>query len=194
MNISTILQATFRDPRQAFRQAVALELPTSALWQALLLTVVVGVIITTVGLLLDPTELPLALAFMANPLVNAAMQATFITLFTLILHAILRMAGGANRLDDVVLAVAWVQAILCLFSAAQIVLLLVSPLLAAILGLISFIVFVWLMVAFVTEAGRFPTSFKPFWIIAVSLTIAGLFAGILMLLSGAVDPMEFANA
>ena len=193
MNFSALLQATFQDPRGTFRQVMALRLPTTALWQGLILTVVVGVMLTSIGLLLDPIEPPAAFAFMTRPFVNFALQACFMVIFVLILHGFLRISGGTNRLDDVILAVAWVQGMLCILSAGQLVLMLVSPILAALLGLVSFVVFVWLMVMFVGEAAGFPSAVKPVLIISVSLTIAGIFAGILMLLSGAVDPREFAN-
>jgi hypothetical protein len=194
MDFTALLQATFREPRITFRKVAALNLPAVALWQALTLTVVVSVILTSVAIAVDPTDLPIGLEFMSEPLVNAVLQALFLAFFTFILNALLRMAGGTNRMNDVVLAVAWVQAVLCLLSLAQLVVLLVSPLLAALVGLASFVIFLWLMIAFITEASGFSSSGRAVLVIAAALIISGLIAGILLLATGIVDAKEFTNA
>ncbi|MEO8531495.1 MAG: YIP1 family protein [Deltaproteobacteria bacterium] len=193
MNFIGLFKASFRDPRQTFRCVADLNLPRIALWQALALTVIVEVIFTAIGMRVEPAEIPDAFGFMREPAISALVQALFVVMFILVLHGILQMSAGSNSLDDVVLAVAGVQAILCVFSFAQLILLILAPPMAALLGVVSFVIFVWLLVQFITEAAQFKSAFGSVLIIAGSLTIAGIFAGILMLMSGIVDPRDLTN-
>ena len=68
-----------------------------------------------------------------------------------------RLWGGQGQFGAAVVAVAWLQAIFVLLQALQLVALYVLPPLAGLIGLVSILLFFWLLTHFVTEVHGFAT-------------------------------------
>ena len=110
--------------------------------------------------------------FFANPVLMAGFVAITMIGVAWASATFAPVLGGAGRFEDVLILLAWVQALRIVAQVALAVLSLV-PLggaLAAMLGLVVSVAGVWISVMFVTEALRLSTPWKGLLL----LTVAGV--------------------
>ena len=189
MTWTDLIKGTFRAPEQVYRQVLDMRLPRATPWQALALTVILSAIFSAGSLMLVPVDLPPFMAFMRNPVENLFVQALFNLLFVLILSGYLRFFGGQQTASDIALAIAWVQAMMILLLILQ---LLVPPL-AGLIGLIGFVFYFWLLARFSAEAAGFTQPFGAFMLIFAALFTAALATSFAMLSLGIVRPEDLMN-
>jgi hypothetical protein len=85
----------------------------------------------------------------------------FLTTFAA--YGVGRLFGGEGSLDDVLLVVVWLNAVLLLLQLAQFAAALLAPGLADIIFIASFVLTVWLFVNFIAAAHRFTSVGKVFF-------------------------------
>lgn len=159
--IATLLPETFRDPQSAARRIIALGLPMEARWLGLALVVVLAVIETQIALLLIPgSGQPEFLAVLSDPLVGVPAQALALFLVALVIDRIGAVFGGRGRFADALLLVVWIEFVMTLAQAAQLLAMLVLPPVGALLAIAVMIGFIWILAQFIAALHGFENLFK----------------------------------
>ena len=178
-----VMQLTVQNPRAAARHLMGWQLPFSAVWLLIALMAVVSALLSTASLLLAPDQAepsmiePSILAMLQNPLQVAVLQAVVMVIMAMLVQGVGRMFGGLGRFADALVLIAWTEALLCVLQLAQIVLMVVSPSLAAALGLFGMVLFVWVLSNFIAEMHSFASAGKVlFGIIGTVLAVSVLIA------------------
>lgn len=186
-----LMQMTVQSPRMAARRLMEWRLPTTAVWLAVALMAVVSALLSCASLLLapEPTEPsmiePSILAMLQNPLQVAVVQAVVMVIMAMLAQGVGRMFGGRGQFADALVLIGWTEALLCVLQLAQIVLMLISPGLAAATGLFGMILFVWVLSNFIAELHGFASAGKVLvGIIATVLAVSVLVAFALVALEG----------
>lgn len=147
-DIAQLALRTVQEPAPTFARLRAMQLPLSARWMMLVFAVGLSVILTSIGALLLPVGNVVASAgLFGQPLFLALAEFLGIVIATTLLAMVGRMFGGTGSFDDALLALAWIQVILLFVQAVQLVLLVLFPIVATVVGLLSIGLFFYLLVA-----------------------------------------------
>ncbi|WBU54126.1 Yip1 family protein [Paracoccus sp. SCSIO 75233] len=172
MDLVSLARNTFRAPDLAMRHLRALDLPLAARWMALILSVALSTLLTAMSLALFPAGIPLVLVLLVqSPIQFALLQLGGLAICVFLLSSLGRMLGGRGDFADSLLVVAWVQLLYVVIQAAQLVLMLVLPLVASLFGMVATVIMFWITVRLVRALHGFSNSF---------LVFLGLLAGILL--------------
>jgi len=175
-----MMSLSVRDPAEAARRLIALDLDRSTLWTALVLVAVINTLLQAVVLLLVPPPPPLGGLF-ASPLVSASLLLGWMVLSV---YAILwagRSLGGTARLEDVMTVLVWLHLLWAVVRVGVLVLLVMAPMLSTLFILGATALGLWILVHFVDQAHHLNSPAK-----AVGVLIAA-FVGIVLGLSLAVS-------
>jgi hypothetical protein len=119
---------------------------------------------------------------LASPFRAALFQWGFLALSVLLMHRVGRAFGGRGSLADALLVVVWLQIIMLGFQTLQLVVSPILPPLAGVIGLVSFVVYFWLMSCFIAELHGFASRGRVFLGIILTGLAAGLVLAVLMIL------------
>lgn len=177
---------TVKAPRPTFARLLSLDIPSQALWQALLLVLVVSVLLAEATNLLlaaalGPAEEPLMLA---GPLIFGAIQLAVLVASVFLIYHVGRLMGGDGSFAGGILAVTWLQFLMVCLQVVQSVLILVLPGLAALVVIAGLVLFLWLLTNFVAELHGFASLGRVFGMIFFVLIGIGLVLSLLLTLSG----------
>ena len=167
---------TFRDPQAAARWLMGQGWPTSARWMALVLTVVIAALLAFVASALAPAPVegdPRVVNLTQFPMIIAAIQLVAMVVAAGLMASVGRMFGGQGRFDDALVLVIWIEVLLLMVQAIQIVLALLVPAVAGILGLAAIVLFLWLTVQFVKALHGFTNSFKVVLVMVATMITVG---------------------
>lgn len=150
-DLKVLVGQTFRNPEATAQALMRMNLPFSARWMALLLAVSVSALLAWAAAQIFP--LPEGqddgvLSLTAQPMVMAGIQMGAIVLAAGLMASVGRMFGGEGRFEDALLLTVWIEVVLLLVQVAQLVVSLILPALAGILGIVAVAVFLWLTVHF----------------------------------------------
>ncbi|KIN61044.1 hypothetical protein Z945_2028 [Sulfitobacter noctilucae] len=134
-----LARTSIKDPREAGRQIMAMDLDRDTLWTALGLVAVVNTFLVTLLIASSGSEVPLP-RFMNSPLTLFVLIAGVLVLYIHALYWAGLTIGGTGRLMDVLALVVWFQ---ILRAAAQLAILVLSLALPALGALASLVVAVW---------------------------------------------------
>lgn len=188
MDLSEILQAvrfTLRSPRAGARLVMNLDLPVAARWMALALMAIVSTLLTLLSLAASPlAEDPAVQMLRQSPIFLATLQGLVMLVASALIHVQGRWAGGTGRFVDALVLVVWLQVILSLIQAVQIVVGLVLPALADLIGVATLGLFVWLLTNFIAELHGFRSLVLVFvgilgTVLLLSLILSVVAAGLL---------------
>ena len=186
-----VMRLTVQDPRAAARHLMGMQLPLSTVWLGMALMAAVSALLSTVSLMLsshqgEPSMIePTILAMLQNPLQVAVLQAVVMVTMAMLAQGVGRMFGGRGSFADALVLIAWTEALLCLLQLAQILLMAVSPSLAAAIGLFGMVLFAWVLANFIAEMHSFASAGKVlFGIIGTVLAISILLAIALVAMEG----------
>ncbi len=186
-----VMQLTVQNPRAAARHLMGWQLPLSTVWLGMALMAVVSALLSTLSFLLAPAQSepsmiePSILAMLQNPLQVAVLQAVVMVIMAMLVQGVGRMFGGQGNFADALVLIAWTEALLCVLQLAQIALTVVSPSLAAAIGLFGMVLFVWVLSNFIAEMHSFASAGKVlFGIIGTVLAISVLLAIVLVWMKG----------
>jgi hypothetical protein len=167
--LSALVRRTLQTPRDGARRIMALDLPVSARWLALIVVAAGSAIGTHLSIaLMPPEQREMMLSLIASPLRTALLQAGIWAVIAGMIAAGGRMRGGTGSFADALILVVWLQFILLCLQLVQVVAGLVLPVLADLIGLAGLGLMVWLLTNFVAELHGFRSLVTVF---------AGLVAG-----------------
>lgn len=160
-DLTLLLQQSLQSPRSAARRLLDWQLPSSTAFLAIALMAVISAGLTGVSMLVAPEQIdPNLLMMFKNPLQVAVLQGLVMLVMAMLVQGIGRMFGGSGRLTDALVLIAWTEVLLCLLQLAQIVLVVLSPSLAAALGLFGLVLFLWVLASFIAELHGFASAGK----------------------------------
>jgi hypothetical protein len=174
-DLAGLMQAarlTVLAPREAARRIIAMQIPASTGWLGMALAVVLSALLSVISAKVSPYEVePAYAALFASPLRLAMLQGLLLLLSLAMIMGLGRAFGGKGRLSDALVLMAWLEAVLILIQAAQMVLLLISPQIAVLLGLASFAIFLWVLAVFIAELHGFASGMKVLGMIILSFFV-----------------------
>lgn len=141
----------FAEPRQSAADVLALGFPKEALAPALLLVVVISVLMSAVSDMIVPAQEPISYFRMALLIM------IIFTSFSLAIAQVGKMLGGVGSFADSLLLAIFFQAIFIPVQAFQIVLMLLSSELAALLAFAIIVFGFWINVNFIAALHGFQT-------------------------------------
>ena len=173
-----LVQLTFRNPEGAARALIGLNLPMQARWMALLLAVTVSALMAFLVSSLYPAPPSDAgtpmLSLVRQPMVLAGMQLGAIVLGAGLMAGVGRVFGGHGRFADALILSVWIEMMLLLVQAAQVVLSLALPGLAGIMGILAVALFLWLTVQFTKALHGFTSGPKVMLVMFATLMAMGM--------------------
>lgn len=178
-----LARLTLEDPRAATRALLAEGVPMPARTAGLLLVAVVSALLASVQLGLNPQPMDPVSAFMlASPFRAAVVQWGFLALSVLLIHRVGRAFGGHGSFADALLVVVWLQVLMLVVQALQLVTGILIPPLGGLIGLGGLVLFLWLMTCFIAELHGFASRGKVFVGMIVTAFAAGMVLGLAAML------------
>ncbi|SIO16348.1 Yip1 domain-containing protein [Rhodovulum sp. ES.010] len=169
-SLVSLARDTVTDPRDGATRVLALHLDEGTLWQALVAVVAVSVLLTQLGNYIVATPIdPLLPIFEANPLLAAVIQGGLLVVMVYAIHIIGRRFGGTGAFAGALALTVWLQVIMAMLQAVQILFLLVLPPVSGLIGLFGIGLFFWLLSHFVAVLHSFDSALKTFAGIVMSM-------------------------
>ncbi|MFT4962685.1 MAG: hypothetical protein ACI92Z_003785 [Paracoccaceae bacterium] len=169
-----------KDPAEAARQLLAMQVPRMILWMVLFLVTICNTILSTIFDVLDPEQTPLPL-LMSTPFMMLIVIAggLIMTVYSIFWSG--RLLGGKGTLDGVMVLLVWLQALRLVLQAAVLILALTIPLLSALLVLVAVVFFLYLLVHFINQAHQLDSMGRSVGVLILSMVIPAL--GLVVFLS-----------
>lgn len=188
----SLAQLTLQNPRLAARELLTEGVPMRARTGGLLLVAVVSALLASLQVGTRPQDLdPLSAFMLASPFRAAVVQWLFLALSVVLIHRVGRAFGGRGSFPDALLIVVWLQVLTLVLQVLQLVATFVAPPLAGVIGLGGFVLFLWLMTAFIAELHGFASRGLVFVGMVLSALGAGLVLGFVLILF--LGPEAFVN-
>jgi len=177
---------TILQPRVGARAVMALNLPVTAGWMALLLMAVGSALLSSVAFLTSPyTADPAMIEIFGSPVKLALVQGAVLVGGVALIQGLGRFFGGQGRLSDTLALVSWLEFILILVQIVQMLALLILPVAAELLGFAGLGLFLWLLSHFIAELHGFRSALKVFFaLLAVALAFGFVVASLLVMILG----------
>ena len=188
-DFKALVGLSFRDPQAAARDLMAQGWPIQARWMALLAAVSVSALLASLAAALFSAPGPegdRVVVLSQQPMVLAVMQMGAIVLAAGLMSGVGRMFGGGGRFEDALLLTVWIEVLLLIVQAAQVVLSLILPGVAGIFGLLAIALFLWLTVQFTKALHGFHSTPKVVLGMIGAVFVAGF---VLSLLAAALGIM-----
>ncbi len=188
LSIPDLIRLTIRDPREAARRIIGLGLPTGAMWEALVLVVVLSVIAAQGSSLLSGRLTGDAVimlpGFFFNPFTLGVFQGVLMAMMVFAVHGVGRIFGGRGAFPDAIALVVWLQFLMVCLQVIQGISLLVVPVLSGMLGLIGVVAFFYLLTQFISVLHGFSRPGMVFAGILASMMVIVFALSILLGLLG----------
>lgn len=127
-NLGDLVVLSVRDPATAFRILQGLRLPLPVRWMVMVLAATLAALLVAVIFHLFPADGgELVTAITMQPISYAGMQLMGMVIMTAAITFIGRLFGGTGTFPDAMLIIGWVEMLMVVSSALQIVLALVFP-------------------------------------------------------------------
>lgn len=154
-----LLVLTFRDPQEAMRRVLSLELGVQTIWTALFLISIVSVLLSK----LFEGMLPADVTSSASPLPSAPFVLVTviwlaIVVLVLCIYFIGQAFGGKGNFEGALRTGVWLQTVMVVLQIGQLALFLISPIFAVLSAYVVMGVAIWLMVNFVTTLHGFQSK------------------------------------
>lgn len=155
--VPQLVAETLKNPQAAARRLIAKRVPAQAVWLGLLLVSVMSLIVLQLSLIAvgDGQMLNPAGTAFRQPVTGTIFQAFSILLIALIMTFTGRICGGKGRFMEALLLVVWLEFILTILAAVQLVGLLLVPMVGIILSVLAIPLFIWLLVSFTATVHGF---------------------------------------
>ncbi|MEM6594436.1 MAG: Yip1 family protein [Pseudomonadota bacterium] len=174
-----LMKLTVADPKSGAERLLSIDLSREAIWSLLAAVVALSVISAWLmnGLLPNGGQPDvMSMRFMSSPLMFALVMWGLLVLTVFCTHYIGQMFGGVGHFNDSLKLVTWLQAILLVVQIGQLIIALVSPALAAFVGLAIGLYSIWVFVMFVSVLHDFESRFMVF--VAMLGVMLGLIFGL----------------
>ncbi|WBU55821.1 YIP1 family protein [Paracoccus sediminicola] len=159
-DLVTLARNTLQQPDLALRQLQSLDLPMPVRWTGVLLVGALSSLISALmAQMFPPTGADAGISYLTQrPLLFAGIQVFGMVVTAWLVATVGRAFGGRGDFPDSLLVVTWIDFLLVLMHAMQVVVLLVSPLLASALALAIIVVMVWMTVQMVKALHGFQSA------------------------------------
>lgn len=167
------------------RKILGMQFPKDVLWTALALIVVLNVVLLAALQLFSPA--PIAFegqVFSLSPFASAAIIGVFLVLLVFGTYFAGRILGGQGTFVATLTIIVWFQSISLTLEAIQLGLVLISPPIASIFGMLSLGALIWCFVNFVNILHGFENLGKAILAILFALIGTGLAAGMVLAILG----------
>ncbi|WP_424986175.1 YIP1 family protein [Microbulbifer sp. S227A] len=171
---------TIKSPAEASRVLLGLQIPREALWTGLALVAVLNGLLFALSNLLVPGPSPLPDVFLV-PALYTVLVAGGLLLSIYALFWTGRFMGGTGTLDDIMLAILWLQGLRVALMVVVIVLILTVPVLSALLVFGASIYGLYILLHFVNRAHRLDSLPKSAAVLVAST--AAILLGLTLLIS-----------
>lgn len=150
--VLNLVVQTIKAPQEGASTILSMGLTRDVLAQLLCFVVVVSVLTGQLGVFAMGGGLQdgaMTGPFLMSPLVATFVQFALLIVLITSVHVIGRALGGRGSFEESLALVTWLQFILLSLQVVQIVALLLFPLLGGLIGLLSILLFLWLLVNFI---------------------------------------------
>jgi hypothetical protein len=172
---------TVASPRDGARQIMAINAPMGARWTALMLMAVGSAILTHLSFaLMPPAARDMMGGAMSSPFRTAILQGMVLLIGVHLIHRVGRGRGGHGTLPQAVSLVAWLQFVLLCLQAVQLVMQVILPPVADLIGLFGLFLFFWLLTHFVAEMHGFQSLGGTLAGIVGTLVVLAMVLGLLL--------------
>ena len=179
---------TVRDPREGARAVLSLDLTRRQRWDMLLLTVVFSAILAKFSVMMSATAEAEVGLFAASPFTLGLVQLVLMLFAVFAVYYFGRQMGGTGDFNGAIMIVAWLQFIMICLQIGQLLLLLVAPVLALLLGLIGLVLFFWMLTQFIMELHGFKSAMAVFLGVFLAMFGLAVLLSIVIGMSGLVVP------
>ncbi|MEY8831222.1 YIP1 family protein [Sedimentitalea sp. XS_ASV28] len=171
---------TIKSPAEASRVLLGLNVPREALWTGLALVAVLNGLLFALTNLLVPGPSPLPEVFLV-PSLYTVLVAGGLLLSIYALYWTGRLMGGTGTLDEIMMAILWLQGLRVVLMVIVIVLIMTVPALSALLVFAASIYGLYILVHFVNQAHRLNSLPKSAGVLVAST--AAILLGLTLLIS-----------
>jgi Yip1 domain len=190
--LTGLARLTLQDPRAGARAVLQLGIPVPARTAGLLLMAVASAILMHAGALVLPTtDDALADFILGSPFRSAVVQWVILVCSVVLIHRIGRACGGTGSFVDAMLLVVWLQVLMFVLQAVQLVALIVVPPIAGAINLAGLFLFFWLMTSFIAELHGFSSRRAVF--VGIVLTVFGFAFVLVLVLTLILGPGALTN-
>lgn len=174
---------TLQDPEAAARGIIQLRFSRIVLLQATLVVVIINAVLLALlwKIAPPPAEMPLA---NISPLQFTALNCIGMVILASALARAGHLFGGTGNFDQALMLLIWLQAVGLTLDVAQIVLLLVSPLISALFSLAAVFVLLRCFVIFIKVLHNFDGLGRALFTVVIALIGTLFIAGILLAILG----------
>lgn len=180
----SLLLRTLRDPQGVARGLIAAEIPNEARWIAVALVAVLTVISLDLALWLVPAGEPSVFEVLANPWLGLPVLVISILLVAAVMAGAGRPFGGQGSYADALTLTAWIEFVMVVAQAVQIVAMLVLPPVSVIISVGSLVLFVWLVVHFTAALHGLTNLGQVFLAVIVGFVLVVVLVALLLGLLG----------
>jgi hypothetical protein len=163
-DFATLLEAmrrTLQFPRETAKQILAMQLPSQVGWLGLMTAAVLSSILSVISTkMLGGELLPGYEKLVANPLVFAVSQWALLLFGVMLIVVLGRKMGGRGSFADALILAVWLEAILIAIQVAQLIVMIISPMLGFLIGVASIVVFFRVLSNFIAELHGFKSAGK----------------------------------
>lgn len=179
-----------RAPARAVPRVLALAPPMQARWMAAAAVVSLSAILAYLASLLFPLDIetpwsPLTRA----PLTMAGVQLAVMVGVAGLIARVGQMFGGQGNFADALWLMIWIDVIMLAIQVVQVLLMVIFPLTAEILGLAAIGLFFWLIIAFTKELHGFRSAAMVAFGLFATMMVTALFLTVLMGALGIMPPV-----
>ncbi|MES2814020.1 MAG: YIP1 family protein [Pseudomonadota bacterium] len=174
--LAGLAQLTLQDPKQAARVLLAEGVPLRARSAGLLLVAILSAITASIQITGREALDPLSAFMLASPIRATIFQWLFLSVSVVLIHRVGRAFGGTGSFADALLIVVWLQVIMLGFQVLQLAVMPLAPAFSGLIGLVSFMIYLWLLTVFIAELHGFVSR----GLVFLAMVITGVAAGFLL--------------
>jgi hypothetical protein len=184
--LQDLLRLTIANPRAAAARLKAMDLPVQTGWTSMLLVSVASAFLGFIGFMTSPMQGdPGVAAMFGSPMRTAMIQFSVLALTGVLAYWVGRRFGGTGSLAQALVLVAWVQVPPIALQIVQLVVMVLAPGLAPLVGIVGFALYAVLLSLFIAELHGFRSGVVVFFgILAVSFVVALVAAFLFAVLIG----------
>jgi hypothetical protein len=187
--LGALIGLTLADPNRAAREIMALGLPDSARWLGLALVSVLAVLVMNLTMMAAPGADPHPMIVaLRHPLTGAVVQAGSILLLATAVAFVGGLFGGRGGFADALTLMLWLEFLMVLAGALQIVVVLTVPAFAFLVSALVIFEFVWILVHFVATLHGFTRRFMVLLGMIASFVVLALLLGLVLAVLGIAPP------
>lgn len=184
-NLLRAVGRSLSEPAEIAGEIVAMQWKREALWTALALVTVLNVLLLALLQMISPV--PDALeqqGIVLSPFTYTLLVGAFLVLFVVTIQGFGRMLGGKGSFDATLTLMVWFQVISLSLETVQFVLVLVSPVLGGLFGMVSLGLLLWCIMNFIDVLHGFQHKGKALAVLVMSLIGTAMGAGVILAIAG----------